>query len=355
MLKLDLMKVLFIGAKQEKVVHGWDQVNLRNQIVLENVLDTVTYLPLETGTLSSKIFIGVTKKHLETVDQELSKGYDYVFVCQSTCGRVCKYIKKHYPNVKIITFFHNIERHYAGQYLKVSGVKAIPYYMRAYVFEKMAAKYSDYCITLNERDSQLLEKFYEKKASAIMPTSLEDKFLPEHEVTTVEDEIIDYLFVGTAFYPNVEGIQWFIDNVMPKVGGKLTIIGKDMKSSILKNLTDRIKVYGFVDDLSDYYRRAKVIVGPIFHGGGMKTKTAEALMYGKLIVASKESLEGYTLDVDTIKECNTAEEYISTLNALSSTNKTYYQESHDNFVRYCSYDASEKILRSMLFKSCGLR
>lgn len=345
------MKILFIGAHQDKVLHGWDQVNQRNQVVLERVLGNVTYVPLETGTIASKLFIGVTKKYLQTIDLELSKGYDYVFVCQSTCGRVCKFIKRNYPNVKIITFFHNIERHYAGQYLKVSGVKAIPYYIRAYVFEKMAAKYSDYCITLNERDSLLLENFYGLKASAIMPTSLEDKFLPMHEVTTAEDEIIDYLFVGTAFYPNVEGIQWFIDNVMPKVEGNLTIIGKDMRPSIFNNLTDRIKIYGFVDDLSDYYRRAKVIVGPIFHGGGMKTKTAEALMYGKLIIASKESLEGYTLDVDTIQECNTAEEYISALNALSSTNKTYYQESHDNFVRYCSYDASEKILRSMLFKS----
>lgn len=341
------MKVLFIGAKQEKVVHGWDQVNLRNQIVLESVLDTVTYLPLETRTLASKIFIGVTNKYLKTVDLELSKGYDYVFVCQSTCGRVCKFIKRHYPKVKIITFFHNIERHYAGQYLKVSGVKAIPYYIRAYVFEKMAARYSDYCITLNERDSQLLEDFYGIKASAIMPTSLEDKFRPEHEVTTNKDDIIDFLFVGTSFYPNVEGMQWFIDTVMPKVEGNLTIVGKGMRPEIFNNLNDRIKIYGFVDDLSDYYRRARMVVSPIFHGGGMKTKTAEALMYGKLILGTKEAFEGYTKESTSLLECNTAEEYAEAINR-NTGKKTYYVSSRNNFLSYCSYSSSERIFRTML-------
>ena len=342
------MKVLFIGAKQEKVVHGWDQVNLRNQIVLESVLDTVTYMPLETRTLASKIFIGVTNKYLKTVDLELSKGYEYVFVCQSTCGRVCKFIKRNYPNVKIITFFHNIERHYAGQYLKVSGVKAIPYYIRAYVFEKMAAKYSDYCITLNERDSLLLENFYGLKASAIMPTSLEDKFLPMHEVTTIEDDIIDFLFVGTSFYPNVEGMQWFIDTVMPKVDGNLTIVGKGMRPEIFDNLNDRIKIYGFVDDLSDYYRRARMVVSPIFHGGGMKTKTAEALMYGKMILGTKEAFEGYVLDCDSLVECNSSESFMKAIINNNSKTRTFYSNSRINFLTYCSYESSERIFKNMI-------
>lgn len=40
----------------------------------------------------------------------------------------------------------------------------------------------------------------------------------------------DYLlFVGSYFKPNVEGIIWFIDNVMPYINYSLLIIGKGME------------------------------------------------------------------------------------------------------------------------------
>lgn len=342
------MKLLFIGEKQEKVLHGWDLGNKKNQDLLESIFDTVNYIPVDFHSLSGKVFVGITHPFLKRLDEELTKGYDYVFVCQSTCGRVCKYIKSKYPSIKIITFFHNIERFYASQYLKVSGIKAIPFYIRASVFERMAAKYSNYCIVLNERESNLLNKYYGKYADAIMPLSLEDKFQQKDKETNKDDELIDYLFVGTAFYPNVEGVQWFIDNVIPKVKGGLTVVGKDMRESIFKNLNDRISIYGFVDDLSDFYRRAKCVVSPIFHGGGMKTKTAEALMYGKLVLGTKEALEGYVIDSDCIVECNTADDYIANLSLMENTEQTYYESSRNNFLQYCSYESSRKVLIKML-------
>ena len=46
--------------------------------------------------------------------------------------------------------------------------------------------------------------------------------------------------------------------------------------------------------MSDFYRRAKCVVSPIFHGA-YETKTAEALMYGKFIIAT-EAFEGYHIN-----------------------------------------------------------
>jgi glycosyltransferase involved in cell wall biosynthesis len=48
-----------------------------------------------------------------------------------------------------------------------------------------------------------------------------------------------------------------------------------------------------VEDLADLYRRADFVVAPIFSGGGMKVKTAEALSYGKTVVGTPEALRGY--------------------------------------------------------------
>jgi len=37
------------------------------------------------------------------------------------------------------------------------------------------------------------------------------------------------------------------------------------------------------------------VILPIISGSGMKTKTAEALMYGKSIIGIKEAFEGYKM------------------------------------------------------------
>lgn len=334
-------KVLFIGNKQKEVKHGWDQVNRRNQQVLESVFCDVVYLPIPSLTNISKLlYFGITNHYLKSIDNELQKGYDYVFVCQSLYGRVCKYVKKRFPEVRIITFFHNIERQYAEQFIKVSFLKAIPFYLRVRIYEKMAVECSDYTFTLNERDSNLLKQIYGRKADLILPTTLEDRFIENNKEPSKDEDIIDLLFVGTAFYPNIEGMQWFINKVLPKVEGKLCIVGKNMSPSIFSNLNDKVTIFGFVDDLAEYYRRAKMVISPIFHGGGMKTKTAEALMWGKLILGSKEAFEGYEIDPKCMIECNTEAEFINAINKYINNNDCYNPFARDVFIKNCSYQSS---------------
>ena len=340
------MKLLYIGEKQITIINGWGQVNKRNQIVLERIFDEVKYIALDRKSTFQSVFLGITSEVIINTLNELSNGYDYVFVCQSLCGRICKIIKKHYPTVKVITFFHNIERQYAKEYYKVSGVRAIPYYLRVRVWEKMAVEYSDFCITLNERDSKLLESYYKRSANAILPTSLEDKFTDDNKHDN--KPVIDYLFVGAAFYPNVEGVQWFIDNVMPHVKGKLCVVGKNMDYKLFRNLSDNVEIHGFVDDLAEYYSKSKMVVSPIFHGGGMKTKTAEALMYGKFIIGTDEALEGYVFNSECMSRCNTKDEFIKSI--LNIENKGYHHNMHSRllFHEYYSYESSEKIMRGLL-------
>jgi hypothetical protein len=55
-------------------------------------------------------------------------------------------------------------------------------------------------------------------------------------------------------------------------------------------------------------------------GGGMKTKTAEALMYGKTIFATSESLQGYDINEKTGKQCNTAGEFIDAIHRHIGSN-----------------------------------
>ena len=58
-----------------------------------------------------------------------------------------------------------------------------------------------------------------------------------------------------------------------------------------------------------------LVVVPILYGEGMMTKVAEAMMYGKNILATSHALNGYH-EIEESCRCDTPEEYISRINAM---------------------------------------
>ncbi|WP_299221966.1 glycosyltransferase family 4 protein [uncultured Alistipes sp.] len=311
------MKILYIGRKIEHPVSGADQVNKRNQMLLEDIArDEVFYLASDGNGLAAKFVFGITRRFLFQLNVELSTGgYTHVFISQSLLGRVARWIKRQYPAIRIVTFFHNIEVQYAEEYRKVQGLRSLPFQYAVKYWESKSVEYSDVLITLNTRDSSLLHEYYGKEAALTLPTSLEDRYDAQAQIDHAAKGAIDYLFVGVAFFANIQGAQWFIDEVMPHVDGELYIIGNGMDRVDFRNLTSRIHIRGYVDDLSSYYYRAKAVVSPILSGGGMKTKTAEALMFAKGIIGTPEAFEGYEIDPRCMVVCRSAEEFIAAINA----------------------------------------
>ena len=55
------MKLLYIGDKQISVKDGWDQVNKRNQVVVERLFAKVTYIPLDNISFIISISVLPTK------------------------------------------------------------------------------------------------------------------------------------------------------------------------------------------------------------------------------------------------------------------------------------------------------
>ena len=151
------------------------------------------------------------------------------------------------------------------------------------------------------------------------------------------------LFVGINFFANVDGIKWFIDKVLPSLDCKLIIVGKGMDQEKFVH-SEKIEVKGYVEDLACYYYAADVVILPIFAGGGMKTKTAEAMMYGSPIVGTKEAFEGYEFNFqDAGGLCNSDIEFIETINSLKKNTLRRNQCSEyvrKVFLQQYSFDSS---------------
>lgn len=316
------VNILYIGSNLSSIQSGADVINSRNIKLLREVANNIIYLTPPINSLYYKFIFGVSKSMLNEIDRLLiNSKITHVFISQSLYGRAVGHIKRQHPKIQIITFCHNIEIDYAKSYLKISGIKALPFYLAVRQWEKIAILNSSQIITLNKRDAQRLKEVYGREATCQLPTSFDDKFdieKAEYIIRNREIEKIDYLFVGVAFFPNIEGIQWFINNVIPKLPGHLYIIGKGMDKVVFKNLTDHVHILGFVEDLSEYYYRAKMVVSPIFSGAGMKTKTAEALMYGKIVIGTTEAFEGYDIDDRCMKLANTQEQFVNRINDVSN-------------------------------------
>lgn len=111
------------------------------------------------------------------------------------------------------------------------------------------------------------------------------------------------LFVGQMGYePNVDAAVWFADQCRPAVETRVgrpvrfDVVGGDPAPPVRERADgERVRVWGFVDSLTEHYRAADVVVVPMRKGSGTKLKVLEALAYGKAVVATGEAVRGYEL------------------------------------------------------------
>ena len=237
-------------------------------------------------------------KLIKTID------FKYLFIENSVSGNLLKKIKALRPDIVTVVYFPDIEQDLMGQqvkgaklYRKISLTKMIDN-------EKITAKVSDKQIVLNNRDYDLFNQYYGYNPTCIAPVIVSNNEVLRAKQKHQVGEKLTLLFVGVDYYPNVQGVQWFIDKVIPLVKADfvLQVVGYNMEKykNEWQGQSDKVNVIGTVERLSNYYNSASIVIAPIFQGGGMKVKTAEALSYGKIIIGTSESTFGYIDTADDV-------------------------------------------------------
>jgi hypothetical protein len=250
--------------------------------------------------------------------------YTILFLDISNFGRIAKKIKNQFPSVKIITFFHNVEYMYVLSMIRIQGIQYLSMLYASWYNEKLAVRYSDMAIAINERDKNIIEKKYKRHIFSILAPWYEDYGIRDEYKAMPVSYPLQVLFLGSWFYANVAGIKWFIDKVLPKVNIKLTVVGRDMeklKYYYLEN--DKLTILGTVQNIDDVYNQADCVVAPIFDGAGMKIKTGDALRRGKTVVGTREAFTGY--DITHGVEgyiCETIEDFIVSFDEIPVKHRT---------------------------------
>jgi glycosyltransferase involved in cell wall biosynthesis len=107
------------------------------------------------------------------------------------------------------------------------------------------------------------------------------------------------LFVGSmGSRPNAQAAEVLVQSIWPRVRervpeARLAIIGQGAERTASYPPKDpSVSFLGFVDDLESWYRRARLLCCPIYHGSGTRVKIIEAAAYAKAVVSTHLGAEG---------------------------------------------------------------
>lgn len=155
--------------------------------------------------------------------------------------------------------------------------------------ERRLLRCADVLLSIQDRETAVLEELLpQKRVRCLLPhVDLPTDFRLESSTS------MNVLAVG-AMHAGNEGIRRFAVDVWPGfvrtcAGARLQVvgsIGRDMPP------TPGVDWVGEVEDLSEHYRSAAVVLCPMEIGTGIKIKMLEALRRGKAVVAMPAAAEG---------------------------------------------------------------
>ena len=335
--KTDLFSAIIWNSKKEYAQNRFFE---RCSTNIDSLISSIRMCRLYKASEEKKIL-----KYIEEIDPDL------LFLDTSILGKILKKVNK---RIKIIVYMQNVEKEYAKNRILNEGMRYFPAYMATVYNEKIAVKYANKLICLNDRDACLVEKIYHRKSNFLLPIAFQDRFDQARIYRKDSSNIL--LFIGSFFGANYDGIKWFIKNVMPELKDyKLIIIGKNFENVKKELENDNVTVVGTVENLDEYYEQYFNIVMPIQYGSGMKVKTAEAMMFGMNIFATDEALMGYNADyVNGIFRCNTKDEFVNEIRGHSIVNngQMVNEEVRSLYMQNHNFENQIKLMKKILFEWC---
>ena len=323
------MKILYFGKEYAGEKSGGRELlcHLNHDLLYSLFGDNLLRYSLASQSQSGLAgVLNVFRGHIDGIDDIqlnlasyliLENGVQKVFIDGSNLGCFAAALKHRHPDVESITFFHNVEASFFwGAFWSRKSLKSLLVLLANWIAEGKSVRNSDRILCLSWRDSSILKRLYRRAATHVSPIALKDS-LNCQETSESKLPIGKFaLFVGGAFFANVKAVEWYAQYIATSVGIPLYVVGHgfdQLRSRFMH--VDNMVIVGSVDSLSHWYRKAHVVAAPIFHGSGMKTKVAEALMHGKRIIGTPEAFSGYE-DISDVAGwcCRDSHEFIEAMN-----------------------------------------
>lgn len=150
----------------------------------------------------------------------------------------------------------------------------------------------DAVLSLNLNEVEYLKEHGVKHAKYLPPN------IPYNDdFTSSEDK--SFGLIGSMSKPNLDGFQRLNDTL--KLSEKLVLAGPiSTNQDVISNLGASTKKLGIVESPSSFYSIIDIALSPIRFGGGLKIKVFEALSFGKPVLATKHSIDGFPKHIEDV-------------------------------------------------------
>lgn len=285
-------KVTYIGPRIEsEEIESW----FEKTIYMSRKLTTVEKIQSLMHMEFDKYYILWNKIDISFND------YDVIYIDFTRWQYVIKSIKKSGYKGKIIVRAHNVEKDYLR--VEYKSQRTISSYIKSILAghrEKYMVNMADMILAITPEDKKRLIDLYkvEEKKIVVCPVGVNSS--KRRKKKSVEKgQKLNCLITGSLWFgPNATGVLWVLKEVMPKVSDicELTIAGAKPNDEIMSacRKTDASLVAS-PESMRPYFEAADMVLVPIFDGGGMKVKIAEAMSYNLPIVTTLHGKIGYKI------------------------------------------------------------
>jgi sugar transferase (PEP-CTERM/EpsH1 system associated) len=260
--------------------------------LLKSAFYLFTKIPLTIPMFYSKGLFQTLKKRCET------EAFDLIYMFSSSIAPYTLNIQ----NIPKIMDFIDVDSEKWLDYAKKSWfIKKWIYSREAHCLRRFEVEIERACqasILVSSREVSIFKQFSPHAKIFAIGNGVEIQEFGK--VISLNGKNNSIVFVGVMNYmPNADAVKYFAQKIFPKIlskkpGTHFYIVGKNPTKDI-KRLSDEIKnvhVTGFVDNVKEYLRNAKVAVIPLRIARGIQNKVLEAMATGVPVVATKAAMEG---------------------------------------------------------------
>lgn len=246
---------------------------------------------------------------------------------------LCVYLAtiRRYSQAKVILRPQNIENKIWKRFLKSEINPFKKEYLRIAIsrlekFETEMAKRVDGIIAISYPDVDLLKTYAPGTPIVNVPIGINFDQIRTYDFSRQFVNFPVFYHLGSMdWLPNIQGIKWFIEMVMPEI---LTvypefifrIAGKKMPRCLFKLQSKNLFVDGEVIDSEKYHEDKAIMVVPLLAGGGLRAKIIEGMALGKTIISTSIGAEGIPyMDQKNILIADTIEDFVGQIQKCANS------------------------------------
>lgn len=222
-----------------------------------------------------------------------STSFDVIHLESIFCAPYINSIRQN-SSAKVVLRTHNVE-HQIWQGLAQKESNPIKrWYLnllssRLKKFELQVLRQVDAIVPITADDESEFRKLEISTNSQVIPIGISTELF-EYRIATTEP-IHLYHLGAMDWAPNIEGIEWFLDKIWPKIEQefpsiKCSLAGRKMPENIIERAKGNLHIQGRVDSLEEFIKDKNVAVIPLLSGSGMRVKILEALTAGKVVITT---------------------------------------------------------------------